>query len=175
MYDITWDKETGGILLLDKNNGLFKNEVRPVFFEELDLLGFDKYWEYPREEEPLLWAMGRKYYYRGTLVAEAEGGGLFTRPHLKIHQTRLNLEPVDVNAMLIKNGTLLQGLVQRSLKFIWQSFQKYKSKVDIIAVAFSGGKDSLVTLDLIQRILDPDQFVVVFGDTSMEISDTSGC
>lgn len=172
MYDITWDKETGGILLLDKNNGLFKNEVRPVFFEELDLLGFDKYWEYPREEEPLLWAMGRKYYYRGTLVAEAEGGGLFTRPHLKIHQTRLNLEPVDVNAMLIKNGTLLQGLVQRSLKFIWQSFQKYKSKVDIIAVAFSGGKDSLVTLDLIQRILDPDQFVVVFGDTSMEISDT---
>ncbi len=81
MYDIHWDKDTGGILLLDENENGVNREVRPVFFEELDLLGFDKYWKYPRVIEPLLWATaGRRYYYKGELVAEARGGGLYTRP-----------------------------------------------------------------------------------------------
>lgn len=37
---------------------------------------------------------------------------------------------------------------------------------------FSGGKDSIVLLDLVQRSLPADQFHVVFGDTGMELSDT---
>lgn len=37
-------------------------------------------------------------------------------------------------------------------------------------MAFSGGKDSLVLLDLVQRVLPPDEFVVVFSDTTMEIN-----
>jgi phosphoadenosine phosphosulfate reductase len=44
--------------------------------------------------------------------------------------------------------------------------------VDITGVAFSGGKDSLVLLDLVQRALAPDEFVVVFSDTTMEITPT---
>ncbi|HHY36030.1 MAG TPA: phosphoadenosine phosphosulfate reductase family protein [Firmicutes bacterium] len=173
MYEIQWDGETGGILLVDTREGAIRNEIRPVFYEELDLLGFDRYWSYPRVEEPLLWAMGgRKYYYRGELVAEAEGGGLFTRPQLQIHWAPLTLEPVDIKAMLAKNNILLQGLVQRSLKFVWQTYVRYRSKVDVVAVAFSGGKDSVVTLDIVQRILEPGEFVVVFGDTGMEIRDT---
>ncbi|RJX19217.1 MAG: phosphoadenosine phosphosulfate reductase [Ammonifex sp.] len=173
MYEIQWDKDTGGILLVDfKGNGI-RSEVRPVFFEELDLLGFQRYWHYPQAKEPLLWAIGgRKYYYRGELVAEAEGGGLFSPPELKIHQPGLTLDPVDIEAVVAKNSALLQGLVQRSLKFIWQTYARHRKKVDVVAVAFSGGKDSIVTLDLVQRALEPDQFVVVFGDTGMEIRDT---
>ncbi|QUL97788.1 MAG: phosphoadenosine phosphosulfate reductase family protein [Candidatus Fermentithermobacillus carboniphilus] len=149
------------------------NEIRPVFYEELDLLGFSQHWSYQRVEEPLLWAIGgRKYYYKGELVAEAEGGGLFTRPTLKVYRDGLVLEPVDVDGMLEKNKALLQGLVQRSMKFIWQTYGKYQNKVDVTAVAFSGGKDSIVTLDLVQRTLEPSQFVVVFGDTGMEVQDT---
>ncbi|HHW17413.1 MAG TPA: phosphoadenosine phosphosulfate reductase family protein [Firmicutes bacterium] len=149
------------------------NEIRPVFYEELDLLGFSQHWSYQRVEEPLLWAIGgRKYYYKGELVAEAEGGGLFTRPTLKVYREGLVLEPVDVDGMLEKNKALLQGLVQRSMKFIWQTYGKYQNKVDVTAVAFSGGKDSIVTLDLVQRTLEPSQFVVVFGDTGMEVRDT---
>lgn len=172
-YEIQWDRDTGGFLLADTKEDGIRGEIRPVFFEELDLLGFDRHWDYPRVEEPLLWAVGgRKYYYRGELVAEAEGGGLFSQPQLKIHQPGLRLDPVAIEAMVAKNNPLLQGLVQRSLRFIWQTHAKYRKKVDIVAVAFSGGKDSIVTLDLVQRALEPDQFVVVFGDTGMEIHDT---
>ncbi len=43
MYKIKWDPEINGILLDDK----IQKEIvppRPVFHEELDLLGFEKYW-----------------------------------------------------------------------------------------------------------------------------------
>lgn len=73
-------------------------------------MGFARHWNYPRVEEPLLWAIGgRKYYYRGELVAEAEGGGLFSLPRLKIHQPGLTLHPVDIEAVVAKNNALLQG------------------------------------------------------------------
>jgi len=173
MYETSWDVKTGGLLLTDKKEDGTKSEIRPVFFEELDLLGFNRYWNYPKVEEPLLWAVGgRRYYYRGELVAEAEGGGLFSRPQLKIHQPAIQLVPVDVKKMLKKNAGLMEGLIQESLSFIYQTYARYQKRVDVTAVAFSGGKDSLVTLDLVQRTLDPDQFVVVFSDTGMEISDT---
>lgn len=173
MYEINWDEETGGILLADSLEKFMSLEVRPVFFEELDLLGFNRYWEYPRDEEPLLWAWGgRKYYYRGELVAEAEGGGMFTPPHVKIYKEGLRLKKVDVDNMLKKNEDLMQGLVQKSLQFIYKAYHRYRKEVDIAAVAFSGGKDSLVLLDLVQRVLEPEQFVVIFSDTGMEVSDT---
>lgn len=39
-------------------------------------------------------------------------------------------------------------------------------------MAFSGGKDSIVALDLVQKSLPHDDFLVLFGDTCMEFSDT---
>ena len=39
-------------------------------------------------------------------------------------------------------------------------------------VAFSGGKDSIVLLDLVKKALPKSGFVVVFGDTGMEFPDT---
>lgn len=173
MYDIHWDKETGGILLENTRNEGVKGEVRPVFKEELEVLGFCNHWEYPQTEDPLLWAVGgRKYFYRGYLVAEAIGGGLFSRPEIHYHEKYLYIKPVDIPAMLAKNNRILEGLAQQSIEFIWNTYRRYKKKVDITAVAFSGGKDSLVMLDLVQRALAPDEFVVVFGDTSMEIKAT---
>ncbi|HCC33186.1 MAG TPA: hypothetical protein DEQ28_04700, partial [Clostridiales bacterium] len=173
MYGIEWDHDTGGFVLAERQKLGSRHEVRPVFHEELNLLGFDTFWDYPHSEAPLLWAMGgRSYYYRGELVAEAEGGGWFSRPALKVHRPRLTLEPVQLDAMISKNVPLLQGLVQRSLKFIYQTYGRYRNQVDVVALAFSGGKDSLVILDLVQRVLEPDQFAVVFGDTGMEVRDT---
>ena len=42
-------------------------------------------------------------------------------------------------------------------------------------VSFSGGKDSIVMLDLVSQALPHDDFKVVFGDTGMEFPDTYQC
>ena len=69
MYNSQWDAETNGVLLTSEP-GDVQSSVRPVFYEELDLLGFNaRGFRYPRVEEPLLWAAGRAYYYRGEKIA----------------------------------------------------------------------------------------------------------
>lgn len=173
MYNYEWDSETGGYLLTTTVSGFIK-EVRPVFKEELHLLGFDRQynWHIPDTDLPLMWAEGRRYIYRGECIAEAQGGGLYTPPTLKSIATDLVIQPVDVERMVEKNQSLMDGLVQKTLKFVYSTYQKYSKKVDITYVAFSGGKDSLVLLDLVQRALPHDQFHVIFADTTMELSDT---
>lgn len=173
MYKVTWDLETGGILLVNSS----ENEIippRPVFYEELDLLGFNNFWSYPRAEEPLLWNIGRRYYYKGKFVAEVKGGGIFEKPEIKIQDKgkNLTLEPVDVRLMVEKNIKNLEVLENEAIDFIQDTFKKYKDKVDEVIVAYSGGKDSLVLLDLVSRTLAPDDYIVVFTDTTMEIPTT---
>lgn len=63
-------------------------------------------------------------------------------------------------------------MIQRTLRDIYATFQAYRSEVDLFYLAFSGGKDSLVMLDLAQRALPHDSFEVIFGDMTMELSDT---
>lgn len=53
-----------------------------------------------------------------------------------------------------------------------KTYVEYKSVVDVFYVAFSGGKDSVVALDLVQRALPHNSFKVLFGDTGMEFPDT---
>jgi phosphoadenosine phosphosulfate reductase len=173
MYNFEWDLDTRGYILVPSTTGLQK-EVRPVFYEELKLMGFDKYWQFPQTDQPLLWAEGpRRYVYQGELVAVAHGGGFYTKPTLDVKKTGLTLIPVDVQAMVDKNKALMRGLVQNSLEFIYSTYQRYrKRRYNVCYVAFSGGKDSLVILDLVQRALAEDEFFVIFGDTGMEIKST---
>ena len=171
MYNYIWDPETGGYLLDSKVSGVIK-EIRPVFYEELDILGFNAYWEYKPTENPLLWAETRRYFYKGELVAEAVGGGLYTKPTLKIHKATLKLEPVSIQEMIKKNNSKMSALIQHTAQIIYDKFNAYRHKVDVIYVAFSGGKDSIVILDLVQKSIPHNEFKVVFADTSMEISDT---
>jgi len=169
MYKVKWDKENNGIILSDK---IPDNQVisppRPVFFEELDLLGFDKYWGYPKSEEPLLWAIGRKYFYKGVFVAEAKGGNIYNKPNLKIEHKGV-LEPINIKNLLKKNKVALSVLEDEAIDFIQDTYKKYKSKIDYFSVAFSGGKDSQVILDLVSRVLAPDEYITIFTDTDMEI------
>lgn len=173
MYNYDWDEQTGGYILNTLTTGIIK-ELRPVFYEELDLLGFDKLgWKYQRSQAPLLWAEARRYLYKGRLVAETVGGGLYSSPKIKIHEENLELVPVNIDEMVLKNKTLMDGLVQKTLADIYNVFKKYQNKqIDIFYAAFSGGKDSIVMLDLVQRALPHDAFYVVFGDTTMEVYDT---
>jgi phosphoadenosine phosphosulfate reductase len=174
MYDLGWDRDTGGIVLQKPGTGEVRSKIRPVFYEELDILGFKEKWHYPRVKEPLLWAtvVGRSYFYRGEYVAQAKGGSFFQAPTIQYFRDNLTLEPVDVPTMLAKNAALLCNLAHEAIDFIRYAYDRERPRVDIVAVAFSGGKDSLTLLDLMQRALQPDEYVVVFNDTQMEITPT---
>ena len=177
MYSYTWDIETGGFLL-NSTPLQFSKEPRPVYSKELDILGFDKYWKYDKDDSaPLMWAEANNYIYKGRVVAQTKGGSLDKKPEIKIIE---NPEPsgetlikVNIKKMVEKNQAILQALVQQTIKQIYNSFVKYRKKgVDVFYVAFSGGKDSVVTLDLVQKALPHNSFKVLFGDTGMEFPDT---
>lgn len=176
MYSYEWDSSTGGYVLTPTPLA-FSKEPRPVYYKELDILGFDKYWEYDKNDcFPYMWAEVNSYYYRGRLVAKTKGGSFFTAPEIEIID---NPEPaghplrfVDIPAMVEKNIAILEQLVQDTIKKIYNTYVEYKSVVDVFYVAFSGGKDSVVTLDLVQRALPHNSFKVLFGDTGMEFPDT---
>ena len=64
MYSYTWDEETGG-LLLNTEELKFSKEPRPVYSRELDILGFDRYWNYTKDDSaPIMWAEANNYIYR---------------------------------------------------------------------------------------------------------------
>lgn len=176
MYSYSWDSETGG-LLLNSSPLQFSKEPRPVYYKELDILGFDQHWKYDRNDSyPYMWAEANSYFYRGRLVAKTKGGSLYTAPELiMLEEPEPNGVPlrfVDVPAMVEKNHDLLEKLVQDTIKKIYNTYVEYRNKVDVFYVAFSGGKDSVVAFDLVQRALPHNQMKVLFGDTGMEFPDT---
>lgn len=176
MYAYTYDEQSGG-LLLTSSPLAFSKEPRPVYYKELDILGFNKYWNYEKNDAyPYMWAEANSYYYRGRKVAQTKGGSCYTAPEIVILE---DPEPngellrfVDIPAMVEKNRRILDGLVQDTIKEVYNTYLKYKEKVDVFYVAFSGGKDSIVTLDIVQRALPHNAFKVLFGDTGMEFPDT---
>ena len=176
MYSYTWDEETGG-LLLNTSPQQFSHEPRPVYAKEMDILGFSRHWEYNKEDgRPYLWAEANKYFYRGRQIALTHGGSLYTAPELEVLKDAPSagseLIPVDIDAMVKKNREILEPLEQDTIKKIYNTYIKFRDKVDVFYVAFSGGKDSVVTLDLVQRALPHNAFDVLFGDTGMEFPDT---
>lgn len=172
MYGYRWLDEYG-IFKIDVSVPIQK-EIRPVFKEELDFFEMYKYWDYPDTDAPILWAEGiRKYVLNGTVIAEAKGGSFYEKPKIAIKDESIKtLNEVNLPELISQNQSILDGLVQHAIVFIRSTYEEYNAKGFKFVVAFSGGKDSIVLLDLVQRALAPDQFVVVFGDTGMELSAT---
>lgn len=183
LYSYTYDKSSGGLLLNTTPTG-FSKEPRPVYSTELDILGFDKYWNYEKQDHtPYMWAEANNYWYRGVHVAKLKGGNIYTAPEIIIPEDEKGypvqpeakdkaLRPIDVNAMINANKEMLEIIVQSTVKKILAVYEKYKDKLDLFHVAYSGGKDSAVLLDLVKKALPKGSFVVVFGDTGMEFPDT---
>lgn len=165
MYNVEWDPEINGILLID-DEGI--TPPRPVFYEELDLLGFNKNWNYPKSENPLLWAINRRYYYKGDLVATAKKGGALKLPDIEFENgfENLELEEIDIDEVIIRNCKQLFVLENKVFDFIDEVSNKYPGNP--FSVSFSGGKDSQSVLDLITRVIDSEDITIIFSDTTLE-------
>ncbi len=129
MYKVTWDIETGGIQL---NHKVVADALsvppRPVFYEELDLLKLNTLgWQYPKCDEPLLWACNKQYFYRGNLVFEVRGANLYEDATVEIKPgfENLSLSPVDVEEMLRRNADIMFLLESEAIEFIRDTFIDY--------------------------------------------------
>lgn len=101
---------------------------RPVWFEELDLLGLDKLgYTYPRSEAPLMWAINKQYYYRGKLMFEAKGANMYDAPTIIFQKGKevAVIEPVDVEKMLLRNREKMFLIENEAIEFIRDTYIAY--------------------------------------------------
>lgn len=129
MFKIEWDSETGGVLLSSKvTKATLGISPRPVWFEELDLLGLDKLgYSYPRVEAPLMWAVNKQYYYRGELMFEAKGANIYDAPTIIFQKGKetATMAPVDVETMLQRNSDQMFLLENEAIEFIRDTYIAY--------------------------------------------------
>jgi 3'-phosphoadenosine 5'-phosphosulfate sulfotransferase (PAPS reductase)/FAD synthetase/ferredoxin len=131
MFKVIWDSDYNGVRLTMSSKGDALNvSPRPVFWEELDLLGLNKRgWIYPHVEEPLLWACDRRYFYKGQFVLEVKGGNVFDAPTV-IQQEGfeiLTLEPVDMDRLRSRNEDTMFIIEHEAMDFINQTYRRYKN------------------------------------------------
>ena len=129
MFKIQWDKETGGVKL---DSLVTKDTLsiapRPVFYEELNLLGVNALgWKYPECEEPLLWAVNKEYYYRGEKVFEAKGANIYDKATVVFvpGKEKMTIEPVDVKVMLEKTKEQMFLCESEAIEFIRDTYDTY--------------------------------------------------
>lgn len=172
MYGYIWDKKTGGYRLTTRAVRFVANEVRPVFSDELTRIGFDSHYTFDHDERrPLMWAQKNTYIYRGEVIARLNKSEFGKPFECEFLDTPHVLEPVNIETMVESNRVILDALVADALKRIMEIYDKYKAKCDLVYIGFSGGKDSVLLLDLCHRVL-PLSVPVVFSDTDMELPDT---
>lgn len=131
MFKVIWDPTGNGVRLTMSSKGDALNvSPRPVFWEELALLGLNKKgWIYPHVEEPLLWACDRRYFYKGEFVLEVKGGNVFDAPTV-IQQEgfeSLILEPVDMERLRSRNEDTMFIIEHEAMDFINQTYRRYKN------------------------------------------------
>ncbi len=129
MRRIEWDRESGGVLLSPKvSKDTLGISPRPVWFEELDLLGLDKLgYSYPRVEAPLMWAINKQYFYRGELMFEAKGANIYDAPSIIFQKGKESavLEPVNVELMLRRNKDEMFLIENEAIEFIRDTYNAY--------------------------------------------------
>lgn len=130
MYNIEWEPSINGVKLVwSYSDGSLAVPPRPVYKEELDLYGFNKYWHYPETDLPLCWACDRKYFYEGREIAEIAGGGIYESPIIILSERfkGLSLKPILIEKLIEMNEKALRTIEYEALNFIQTTFNRYSS------------------------------------------------
>ena len=172
MFKVKWDAQNNGVILSDN---IADEEAipapRPVFLQELQILEVDKRFVLPQTDKPICWNIESRYYYRGQPFFERRGAGIYSKPTIIYNQdfTFSSLEPVDIDRVVEINQDAIETIENEAMDFIMACYEFYLDRVDDFVVAFSGGNDSQVILDLVTRVLPVESFKAVFQDTDMEL------
>ncbi len=174
MYAFDWDVETGAYRLTTQTGKYVANEIRPVFAEELVLTGMNKRFKFDENEKrPFLWARKNVYLLNGEKVAQLNGVqyGKPLSVEYFFDEKRRKLHPVDVAEAVKRNAPIMTHIVADAKRRIKELYDLGAKRSDVAYIAFSGGKDSVVLLDLCSRVLPPSA-PVVFSDVGMELPDS---
>ncbi|MCC8015066.1 MAG: phosphoadenosine phosphosulfate reductase family protein [Eubacterium sp.] len=173
MYDFEWDNETGGYKLITSTGRFIANEIRPVFAEEIELTGLAEYIDYDKSDKrPFMWAQKNVYYYNGEKIAQFNGTQYGKPVNItRYFEGRKEIKPVNVDLMIKKNSQIMQAVVDDAKRRTKELYDADISHCDKAYIAFSGGKDSVVLLNICDEVLPPD-VPVIFSDTDMEFPDT---
>ena len=174
MFKIKWDLDNNGVILseyIEEKETL--NAPRPVYVEELKMLELDKVFNLPEENVPVCWEVDRKYYYNGEMIAETQKGNIYEDPIVLVPEEYKDrtLKTIDIEMLVQKNKESLEVAEDEAMDFIKMRYEEYQKNAAIAGcvVAFSGGKDSQVTLDLVSRVIPHENFKTVFTNTGMEL------
>lgn len=172
MFKIKWDIENNGVILSDyiEEKDALKSP-RPVYVEELKMLGLDAYFKLPNKNVAVCWELDHKYFYCGEVIAETKKGNIYEDPIVVVSEAKYKeLQPINIEKLIDKNWDMLQVAENEAMDFVKDTYESYKEKnISGYVVAFSGGKDSQVILDLVSRVIPAENYKVVFTNTGMEL------
>ena len=119
MYNYEWDKRTRGYRLTTQNEKYVATEIRPVYAEELQLLGFNNHFEFdPTEQRPLLWCKNNLYFYNGEEVAAVHKMRMGQPVEATFNVERMKLHPVDIATMVERNRPMMELIVANTSRRI---------------------------------------------------------
>ena len=161
MFKVKWDSDNNGVILseyIEENDAL--NSPRPVYAEELRMLGLEKSFDLPSDNVPVCWEIDRKYYYCGEVIAETSKGNIYEDPAVKVKEgcEGKRLEPIDITTLISKNEKMLKDIEEGRTGIIDMEIDGVPSRV------FYGSIENLEwTLAIVAPISDLNKPFLYIG------------